>query len=281
MRVFFDVGFQSNGVGRVALQLAKYLPADCEIATGPETADLTILHVVGRHDHTARAVRRIKEQGHDYAIIQYVLESCRNPRPRDWQAIWDGARVVWSYYDLKQFIPGQYHAPLASDPEVFSPMEAEKKYIIGENGENYKAESLAEVRMAAFGLGRVLHVGPEFAADPNVTALHNITDLQFRQAYNECQRFAALRRKDGFEIIAVESLLCGVRPVMFDAPRYRCWFDGLAEFIPEGSPAEVVLNMKRLLKNSSNPVTGDEIEETKSRFNWERIIRGFWERCHG
>lgn len=279
MRIFCDVGFQSNGVSRVALNLARYLPQDCQLTTGPESADLTVLHVVGRHDHACRSARKIKAEGHQYAVIQYVLESCRNPDPKDWQELWDGAKVVWSYYDLTQHIPHQYLAPLAADPDVFFPMESEKQYIIGANGEDYRAECLAEVRMAAHGLGRVLHVGPDFAADPNVTSVKHITDEQFRVYYNQCHRFACLRRKDGFEMIAVEALLCGVRPVMFDAPRFRRWFDGLAEFIPEGTPGEVVNSMKSLLRSSPSPVTGAEVEETKSRFNWERIIRGFWERC--
>lgn len=279
MRVFFDVGFRSNGISRVAFNLAKYLPEHWEVATGSESADLTVIHVRGRHDHVANMAARIKAEGRQYAIIQYVLESCKNPDPKDWLTIWGGAKVVWSYYNLHQYVPELYFAPLAADPKLFYREDEPTSYLVGCNGEDYRAECLAEVRTAAFGLGKVLHVGPDFAADPNVTALQNITDAQFRKAYNQCEWFSALRRKDGFEMVAVEALLCGARPILFDAPRFRTWFDGLAEFIPEGTPAEVVSSLKELFQRGPRPVTDDEIAETKARFDWSRICGEFWSRC--
>jgi hypothetical protein len=72
--------------------------------------------------------------------------------------------------------------------------------------------------------------------------------------------------------------MCGTRPIVFDTPNYRQWFDGLAEFVPECTPGELSGRLKRLLLTGPKPVTEQEVEETKNRFNWERIINEFWNR---
>ncbi len=281
MRVYFDVGYDSYGISRAALNIAKYMPKDLEVTTDPDSADLVVIHVNGRHDHNVRYAQKTLARGAKYVVVQYVLGSCRNPNPEEWKDLWDDAKFVWSYYDLGKYIKNFYHAPLAADPEKFYVMpEVEKQYLIGTNGNSYDSECLGEVRMAAYEVnGKVLHVGPEYAKDPMVTTLSNISDDKLRECYNMCRNFSALRRKDGFEMVAIESLLCGVRPIMFDTPNYRQWFDGLVEFIPEGTPAETMREIRGLLRTERNPVTLEDINEVKRRFNWEVIIKGFWDRC--
>lgn len=281
MRLFFDVGFYDHATARVALNLTKYMPKDAVLTCGPESAELVILHVVGRHDHVAKAAAKMRANGQQYAIIQYVLGSCRNPDPKDWLEIWGGAKVVWSYYDLHEYVPGLYHAPLAADPDIFFKENAEKKYMVGTVGQTYQAECFGEVRLAAFQAGgKVLHIGPPIAPDPNMEWFQDVTDDQLRLLYNQCHHFSALRRKDGFELIAVEALLCGVRPVMFDTPDYRFWFDGLADFVPEDNPGEVVAHLGMLFRSKVKPVTDAEIEETRLRFDWKKVVTGFWEKCY-
>jgi len=283
MRVFLAVSFPSFGVSRVAMQLEKYLPSDFVITNDPVSADLTVLHVIGRHDHNLERAKRVVDAGHKYAVIQYTLKSTRNPDPKDWVEFWSGAKVMWSYYDLKKYIPDMYHAPLGTNPDIFyQEPDTPKNYLIGTNasGSCYQAECIGEARLAVFRAGgRMLHIGEPFGSDPSVDHFENITDDQMRHFYNQCSWYSALRRRDGFEMIAAEALLCGVRPIMFDTPDYRHWFDGLAKFIPETSVGETVRNLTKVLKSEIEPVTKEEIKATKKRFNWETIARGFWERC--
>lgn len=280
MRVFFDIGYDAVGISRVAFNLDKYLPEDFIVTADTDSADLVVLHVKGRHDHILHGTRKLLAAGKQYAIIQYVLGSSRNPNPKDWEEIWNGAKVVWSYYDLRKYISNQYYAPLAADPEKFYKETANKDYLVGTIGQTYEAECLGEVRMAAYNVGgRVFNVGEEFAKDPNVDNFQFITDDEVRGLYNRCKHFSALRRKDGFEMVAIESLLCGVRPIMFDTPTYRHWFDGLVNFIPEDRPDKVVASLVKLFREEPRPVTDEEIEETKKRFNWKELCSGFWERC--
>jgi hypothetical protein len=280
MRVYYNVGFDSWGLNRVVMELERYLPSDFQTTGDFDSADLTVLHVVGRRDHILRDVHRILQDGKKYAIIQYAFQSTRNPNPGDWLEIWDNAHVVWSYYDLSQYVKNFYHAPLASNSDVFYKQDAEKKYIVGTNGNCYKAECIGEAHLAAWEVnGRAIHMGEKFGDNPIVDYVTNISDDDMRLFYNQCVHFSSLRRKDGFEMPAIEALLCGVRPIMFDTPNYRQWFDGLADFIPECGIGETAGRLKRLFKAEPSPVTNEDIEEVKRRFNWERSVKGFWERC--
>lgn len=283
MRVYYEVGFESFGVSRVALQLSKYLPSCIQTAGDDDSADMVVLHVIGRHDHNVKQARMLQEQGRQYAVIQYVLQSSRNPDPREWLDLWNGAKVVWSYYDLSQYVKNFYHAPLSADPEVFYPEPCQKKYLVGSNGNTYDAECIGELHQAIKEIGAcAVHVGklPRRKTPPHVDCLRNVSDDTLRGLYNACVHFSCLRRNDGFEMTAIEALLCGVRPIMFDTPNYRQWFDGLAEFIPETNPDETVVSLKRLFHRGASAVSPAEIEAVKKRFDWKTVITGFWERVY-
>lgn len=278
MIVYFEPGFDSYGISRVNTQMHKYLPEGNIVSGDSNNAELHVIHVIGRRDHVLKRAQKILQDGSQYVICQYVLESCRNPDPNDWKEIWDNAKFVYSYYNLP--ITNLYHAPLAADPTVFYKEDVEKKYAIGSNGYDFKNECIGEVQLAVWNTGTIgAHVGKNFNSNPIIDYYSNITDDESRKVYNQCKLWSALRRKDGFEMVAVESMLCGVRPIMFDTPNYRQWFDSLVSFIPETSVDGVSGYVKALIKKDSGAMTDSEIEEVKNRFSWERMMKGFWERC--
>jgi hypothetical protein len=278
MRIYYDLGFPSRGIERVITALEKYQPAEVERVNDPILADLTVLHVIGRRDHMLKTAQEITQSGGQYAIVQYALQSTRNPDPAEWVELWQGAKVVWSYYDLAKYAPRFYHAPLAADPEVFKPQEADKKYLIGTNGDGYyRVECVGEIRLAAWDvLGKVVHIGKRIDYDPHIEYFENIPDAELCQVYNQSLWWSGLRRKDGFELGAVEALLCGVRPIMFDTPSYRQWFYGLACFVPECAPGELATRLRKFFQSPPQPVTKAEIAETKKRFDWQVVTSGFW-----
>jgi hypothetical protein len=279
MKFYFDNPTNSFAIDRVVTNLEKYMPDGLVRIASKQEADLIILHVFGRNHHITREAQSILGQRKQYAVIQYALKSTRNPDPKDWEILWGNAKIVWSYYDLGDNF---YHAPLAADPEVFYKMDLDRNYLVGTLGvkECYQAECFGEVHLAAFqAQGKVIHVGEQFISNPAVRYVSGISDKELNEIYNQCNWFACLRRKEGFEVTTVEALLCGARPIMFDTPNYRQWFDGLVEFIPESSVEKTVSNLRRIFRGKPHPVTEDEIEEIKRRFNWKKIIEGFWQRC--
>jgi len=268
----------NRAIQRVADALAKYKPAHVQI-TDEANADLVILHVIGRQDQVTSKAKGLKR----YAVVQYALRSTLRPSTKGWLPLWRGAEVVWSYYDLKALCAEDgekadfsfYHSALGVE-KIFKPGKLKKKYIMMTNSHSYLTESVREVVLAAQRVNRsVFYLGPELH-QPHVVCKSGITDKELAEMYSKCEFVSGLRRVEGFELPVVEGLMCGARPICFDRPHYRQWFDGLAEFIPETPRDEVINNLEKLFKSGARPVTETERREAAQRFNWERIITGFW-----
>jgi hypothetical protein len=288
----------SQALGRVVDALARYAPAGVEVVDDARAADVVVLHVVGRRDRIRAAAEQFTRQGKRYAIIQYCLRSTLRPSTADWVDIWRGAALVWSYYDLPALCAEDgvcapfefYHAPLGVDSGVFHPMPAPdsnsrgpalRSFVICTHGPSRLTESVREAVYAARRIGeRVFHLGPDLRQGPDVICRMGMDDPTLARRYSACEFVAGLRRVEGFELPAAEGLLCMTRPVMFDRPHYRQWFDGLAEFIPERPREEVVDSLEAVfLRRGARPVTQGEWIRAADRFDWRSIIGGFWERC--
>ena len=225
-------------------------------------------------------------------MIQYCLRSTQRPSTMSWAPLWSEAEVVWSYYDLARMSaeencirfeePNWYYSPLGASTTVFrDEPKYDRHFTILTSG--YVAES-ETVREAAEAVRRVngsqFHLGPDLHLNSGVQVRYElgISDERLAAAYRSSQFVAGLRRVEGFELPAAEGLLCGARPIMFDRDHYRHWFDGFAEFIPEGTYQEVADALEKLFREGPRPVTPEEREAAVERFNWETIANGFWEK---
>jgi len=295
MRVYLQPPQPSRGLDRIAHALRRYAPASVEVCEFPRNVDLTVIYAIGRRDHVQRQVEEILSRGKQYAIIQCCLRSTMSPSTFDWVNIWHGAVVVWSYYDLqeafefdaaKQFagcylLTNFYHAPLGADAQVFKPCDVPKQFTIATSGVSRLQESVRECYLATQAVnGQMFHVG-DFTKwfNGDVTFSNGIDDLRLSACYSMCQFVSGLRRTEGFELPAVEGLLCGARPVVFDTPDYRWNYREFAEYVHEGTRAEVVDQLVQLFKAGPRPVSDAELHEARHWFNWERICGEFWNRC--
>lgn len=114
----------------------------------------------------------------------------------------------------------------------------------------------------------------------SVTFSKDCSDKELAPYYSTSQYVSGLRRTEGFELPAVEGLFCGARPILFDTPNYRQWYEPFGIFIYEGSRQEVIEQLINIFQGPYQPVTEEEIAVAQGRFDWQRIIGGFWERCH-
>jgi glycosyltransferase involved in cell wall biosynthesis len=220
------------------------------------------------------------------------------PDVYDWyDSIWAKAEVVWSYYDLNlaiemdalagkfpAYLPltNFYHAPLGADAEVFvADPNVKKLFTIATSGQSRLQESVRECWLAAQEIeGMVFHVGPrivDLTKSKGIWFSENCGDSVLAATYQQCEFVSGLRRKEGFELPAVEGLLCGARPILFNSSDYRTWYEPWGHFIEEGSRQEVVDQLVELFKRGARPVTAEEREQAVERFNWETIIKGFYD----
>jgi len=276
-----------KGLHRVADALARYAPPEIEIVDDAVTADLVVIHCIGHGSMQGWAIRDDQRT----AMIQYCLLTTEDSRPEAWLPHWQRARVVWSYYDLYDYMLKRghlitpdppfnfYHAPLGVDGTVFRPAEpARKRFGIGTSGFVADTEGVKECYAACKATGHNLfHLGPQLGLGPGVLYMHNISDDDVAELWSQCAYVAGLRRIEGFELPALEGLACGSRPIMFDVPHYRRWFGDHAEYVPEVGFDEVVAAITEILSKPVRPVTPAERTHVLELFDWKKLVTGFWQ----
>lgn len=277
----------SLAIDRVLAALAEYAPRDIEIIPDITSADLVIFNINGRHDQFTRKINDVTSLGKSYAVIQYVLRGSRNTSTADWLPLWNKAKLVFSYYDLKALCREDgispdfnfYHSPLGVN-SVFRETPMPKKYIIATSGNGYLTESARECILAAKAVNKpVFHIGPVITNRPEVTFSQGMPDTDLARKYSACKYVAGLRRCEGFELPIIEGLMCGARPICFDQPHYRHWFNKWAIFIKEASRPQVIDSLIKVFQSDPKPVSVTEKNAVKKIFDWETIIKGFWSRC--
>jgi hypothetical protein len=277
----------SLGIHRVANALIRYAPDWVKLVDDPDTADLRIGHCIGIQDMEAWCAKG------PYALVQYCLLTGGGSR-EEWASLWKGARAVWSYYDLNEFLRplreqstcgcgdgiNFYHAPLGVDTSVFRPsMPARKPFLIGTSGFIAATESVEECHEVVKRLGRrQFHLGPtEMELGDDVTYMLRVPDAAVADMWSQCTFVAGLRRIEGFELPVLEGLACGARPIVFDAPHYSQWFGEHVEYVPEVAPAELVDALMEIMSKPVRPVTPAERSLVAATFDWKKLVAGFWE----
>lgn len=291
MKVFAEIppGL-SKAMERVLAALKFHAPRHVEFVRSKEESELEILHVIG-YPETEEAVRVAMDSKRKYVIIQYCMRSTQRPNTRDWRDIWTNAHMVWSYYDLLDlirqdaqegdgnFIFHCYNSPLGAD-EVFKSMKpvSVKLYTMLTSGYVAESEGVHEVAAAIERIGgRQFHLGPPNVCPTSYRTGIGLSDPQLADVYSRCCWVAGLRRAEGFEMPAAEGLCMGARPLMFDAPHYRRWFNDFADFIPETDFEGTVQALVDTFERGYRPVTEEERRHAMDVFNWKTIVTGFWE----
>lgn len=288
LKVFLNpVGLHSRAMTRVARALRRYAPPEVQVTDFVPEADLQIHHVIGA-DYLHGA-----DENQPHAMIQYCWRSAGG-NESFWEAAWKRAQLVWSYYDLTQQ-PGVhgdavnfYHAPLGVDP-IFAAAQPDglvRGIDVMTSGyvSAHCAEAIEEMAEAASLCGlRTLHLGPRNVEGmrripANWSAISGITDAELVNFLKRVKWVSGLRQVEGFELPAIEGLACGARPILFDRPEIRQWYDGFGVFVPPCSGEELVHTLVDVLQGPRQEVGEAERRAVLDRFNWETIATGFWER---
>jgi len=288
MRVYVKAPTLSMSLTRVQAMLERYAPTTVQFVNNILDADLVVVHAIGFHD-VKEYIKDIVDHGQKYVIVQYCFRSTAG-NALDWLPMWEDAQLVWSYYDLPAALAADskgkksadfhfYESPLGADGDVFKPSPRRRHYLIATSGYVAETEGVNECAAAAQRINRpMFHLGPEMNLK-GVTCSLGVNDVTLARMYSECEFVAGLRRCEGFELPAAEGLLCGCRPIVFDAPHYRKWYADFAEFVPEGTFDVTTDALEAVFRAGARPVTPDERAHAVEFFNWQTIVTRFWERA--
>ena len=145
-------------------------------------------------------------------------------------------------------------------------------------GHDAGGEAIRECREAAARINQpMIHIGShfDFMGDGCLVA-NGISDDRLAELYSEARYVSGLRRGEGFDLPVIEGLACGARPVCFDQPAYRHWFEGHAVFVPESDADTLTDAITEVLREPPRPVTPGERDEVLALFSWRRICEQFW-----
>jgi hypothetical protein len=281
MRVYAEVlpRWLGRAMYRINRELRRYAPDGVEFVDDARAADLQILDVIGTGSlEYLRAA--------EYVLIQYCYLTTERPDGAYWSPIFRGARLVMSYHDLPSLTGDDafrfYRAPLGVDGEVFRDRQLTRDAVVLTTGYDPGGEAIQECHDAVFGIlggrcGGMVHIGPAFWPGRRVEVAEGISDEQLAIRYGRCRYVSGLRRGEGFELPVIEGLACGSRPVCFDTPGYRHWFDGHAVFVTEAPREELTAELAEIFRHEPQPVLPAERAAVLERFDWRRIFARFWE----
>jgi glycosyltransferase involved in cell wall biosynthesis len=281
----------SRAMRRVSQALAAHKPKHVTIVDKRDAADLVVLHVIGITD-VPELCHDLQSRGQKFSVLQYCYKTAGGDLS-DWSAIWREAQSVYSYYNLEATMRfanlgggNFYHAPLGVDAAFTQDfVEGERNtgivtsgYVAG-NG----AEAIEEACLAAIHCGYpVTHLGPRPVGMKQVLSrmrmvLH-ISDATLAGLYRSSLFVSGLRHVEGFELPALEGLVCGARPILFDRPEMRRWYGEHAEYVTEETGTPLIESLCNVFAKGARPVTVSERQEVKAKFDWSHIAAGFWER---
>ncbi len=290
MKIYLETFKLDNAMARISEALIKYLPAGNTITKDPNEADLVVIFAYGHLRKMRWHTNRLITKGKKYAVIQLSVRSTSNPNTADWLPLWEKAQTTWSYYDLYGMCKEDgndpkfnfYFAPLGVDSEIFKETPSKKTFIIAGTGtgRGWNKECKNEICYAASKINRpIFHLGTG-EDDKQITYSNGMDDRELAKNYSKCEFVSGLHLTEGFELPVLEGLLCGARPVCFDIPCYKHWFNNIAEFVPS-KRSDVVNNLTKLFERGAKPVSDDEKEFVKRNFDWKTICEGFWKEAIG
>lgn len=272
----------SRAMQRVACALERCAPDDVIIVQDPREADLTVLHVIGLE------ALEVFPKNKPFAAIQYCTGGGEDLSA--WRPLWERAALVWSYYDLAAHMPSDarfYRAPMGIDPVFRQPSRpwppGRDVTVLTSGYVNGKGqEAIEEPWRAAQALnGVATHLGPRpdgVSDDLRMSINYKLSDDGLRRLYHRCKYIASLRYVEGFEMPAVEGLACGARPIVFDRPDMRHWYENHALFVPECSGPPLIEHLRQAMSFEPRPVAPEERASVLARFDWRAIVGGFWSR---
>lgn len=288
MKVYLQPDNDSRGILRVAQALTRYAPPSIDIVSSPQDADCEVIHVYGRHDKVRDRIIDLRAKGRQYVMIQYCMRSTMRPNTFDWMRMWQQSKFVWSYYDLFKLCDEDktrgefnfYYAPLGVDSDVFVESGAKGKgFIIAACSQHALAEGAKECALAAKRVKMpMFFLGHDLRRGDDIVCRTGMSDTELARWYSECKYVSGLRRCEGFELPVLEGALCGARPIVYDRPHYRKWFNEFAIFIPELDRDSVIDSLEKVFNGYYGQITDNDKMLIRDRFNWETIAKGFWDR---
>lgn len=258
------------------INFKRYAPTNIKFVDDPQDADIQILNITRLSDASKIVCKK-------YVVLFHCRGEWSEEDIKKYLPIFEKALFVYSHQELPKELGNTFkfmRGPWGTDDyRFFQDNFRPREYKIMNTGMVAQTEAIVECLKAAENCqSKQIHVGRSlnFNSQSYFNAM-NLKDEEMRKAYNSSEFVSGMRRIEGFEKPVIEGLLCGARPICFDTPLFRYWYDGIAEFVPECDADELVGHLEAIFKKGPRPVTDTEKSLAIKRFGWKNVSIAFWD----
>lgn len=277
IKIFFENQEKNLWNNDNNINLKRYAHNRIDFVDNPSNADLQIVNITRLSD-----INKIKCS--KYIVLFHCRGEWSEENIEKYRKLFDEAIFVYSHQDLKAELPDSKflfkRGPWGTDDwNFYTDSNVKRKFKVINTGLVAETEAIKECLDACEELDvNQVHIGLNlWYKSPKYFYTSNLSVEEMRGAYNSAEFVSGMRRIEGFEKPVIEGLLCGARPICFDTPLFRYWYDGLAEFVPECAPEELTKHLVKVFKDGARPVTDSEKELAIKRFGWKNVAINFWD----
>lgn len=261
-----DLGF---AFGRISKALHDYAPSNISWVQDIDSCDIVLVHEVGAGE--VPVMEQVLSHNKKLIIFQHTYFTSEY---FNWNEFWERAELVVSFHDLRTYVPTStanlFTTPWGADNKIFSRLAVRKFRKVFTTGYIKETENLFELYQACENTQNTMyHTGADFKFGKYYSHLSFLNDRDFNLMLNSCQYISCLRDIEGFEMMGVEGLFCGARPIVPDLPTYR-WYKDHAIFID--MKGDIVKQLENTLNISPKEPDLQEMKEIKDKFSWQNII---------
>ena len=256
--------------------IMRYAPSLAEFVDNPREADIQILDIAKLADFSNIRCEK-------YIVNFHCSGEWSEENIVDYLPYFQKAIMVYSHLDLQKELPELVNfvrGPWGTNHRnFFNVMDNTGEYAILNTGMVPQTEGIYESVAAADAVDKkMIHTGPNLnIKNKSYHACREFLNIeQLRYMYHTCSYTSGMRRIEGFEKTVAEGILCGSRPICFDAELYRYWYGDLVEYVKEGTPEETTQDLINIFNGSYRAVTEKEREMVKKMFSWSIVARNYW-----
>jgi hypothetical protein len=257
---------------RISDALHKHSPERIEWVDH-KSCEVALVHVVGGGE-----VKVIQSALDNYKKV-VIFQHCYFTSMYDhWLDYWKQSNLTLSFHDLQSYTPEKfnfYSTPLGADTDTFRLInQGDRPLKAFTTGHVASTENIDKIYQACNLTGNTLyHTGENFRYGHHYQFMEYMNDSAFVGILNNTQYIPCLREIEGFEMMGVEGLFCGARPIVPNLPTYR-WYEGHAEFVDTQN--NLLNQLVEIFNREPKPLTSDEYYELDLKFSWRNIVKNIF-----
>ena len=290
-----------GAIHRTLKRLMTFRPSYVDLVEDWMDADVIVESVIGS-PYRKNLVHPNEAQWSDEVITRmecfdgdlFYIAHCSVIDDEFFREAFDKSKMVFGFLDLADTVDSNYEyfrMPWGVDTPMFYDRKLDggdaysRPYLIytwgcASNPESEGIQLIYNTIKKLNGNGqqfKMLHSGVDYKFGEGYEYVPPTTDLtEVAVRLSQAKYANALREDEGFELMGLEGMLCGARPIYYDIECYHDWFDNFGLFISEVPDIAEDQLYDIFLGEEMVGVEPEEKYYVINNFRWRTIADDFW-----